>query len=261
MVGRIYANCKEAISEIQRDLYEMGVEVHTQTMQNKDISNDPNYSTKEMQNYSFCILNSEDKDDIVKPNELEWCHAEFAERIAGWDKPKCSEQVVLMNANRDEIVLQTNDVPNHDYPNPGEAYKLREVWNEFLNDGSEGKFGYTYNERMAWQIDAVLEELKLHPETRQAIIEIHNRRIDQTNMGKIRVPCSMYYHLMIRDGKLDIIYNMRSTDFFTHFKNDIWLACELRNWFAKQLNIKPGKYFMNASSLHAYRKDFPEGVF
>jgi len=237
-MSRIFANCKEAISEVQRDLYEMGVEVHTQTMQNKDISKDEGYKTKEMQNYSFCILDSTDMDDIVKESELDWCHAEFEERIAGW-----------------------NNADTHVPLNPGEAYKLRAVWDEFLNDGKEGKFGYSYNERMYWQIKPVLDELRLHPETRQAIIEVHDRSIDQDRMGKIRVPCSMNYQLMIRNGKLDIIYNMRSTDFFTHFKNDIWLACRLRNWFAAQLQIEPGKYFMNASSLHAYKKDFPEGVF
>lgn len=232
---RIFSNCTEAISEIQRDLYEMGVEVESGSMQNKIVKGNKDYVTKELQGYSFTILDDEDMDSIA--NNLEWCKAEFKERIHLWDNL------------------------NHDWPlNPGNAYKLREeVWNEFLVDG---KFCYTYNERMRWQIRAVLDELKKNPNSRQSIIEVHDRSIDQERMGgKSRIPCSMYYQLMIRNGKLDIIYNMRSTDFFTHFKHDIWLAITLRNWFAEQLNIETGKFIMFASSLHAYRKDFPEGVF
>ena len=144
--------------------------------------------------------------------------------------------------------------------NPGEAYKLRhDVWDEFLVERSyaiEKRFEYTYAERMHDQIKVNVEELKKHPETRQAIIQIHNRMRDQEMMGKERIPCSMTYIFMIRDGKLDIIYYMRSTDFATHFQNDIWLAMELQNWMAAQIGREVGKYIMFANSLHIYKKDW-----
>lgn len=233
---RIYKNCKEAINEIQRDLYEMGTEVHPESMQNKVVKDDDSYITKELQGYSFMILDSSDKNSIATP--LNWCEAEFKERIQGWQNCELSKPL-----------------------NPGNAYKEREdVWKEFLNE--DGKFCYTYNERMIWQIKANIEELKKNPNSRQCIIQFHDRNIDQKNMGGIkRVPCSMFYQLMIRDGKLDIIYTMRSTDFFTHFKNDIWHAITFRNFIADELDIEKGKFIMFASSLHAYKKDFPEGVF
>ena len=236
---RIFANCQEAISEIQRDLYEMGVEVTSNSMQNKVVKGDDGFTTKELQGYSFTILDSGDKDSIA--NNLEWCEAEFKERINGW--------------------YAVDDFRQPYTPlNPGNAYKIRsEIWNQFLVDG---KFCYTYNERMHWQIKAVIEELKRNPNSRQAIIEVHSRKTDQDRMGgKSRIPCSMYYQFMIRNGKLDVIYNMRSTDFLTHFKHDIWLACKLRDFMAEKVGIESGKYIMFASSLHAYKKDFPEGVF
>ena len=233
-MSRIYANSKEAISEIQRDLYEMGTVVQSLTMQDKDVRNDEGFKTKELQNYSFTILDDSDKDEIV--TELDWCNAEFAERVSGW-----------------------KNIEDYTPINPGEAHKLRDVWKEFIHNG---KFAYSYNERMYWQLNKVMEELKKNPNTRQAIIEVHNRKIDQDKMGgKARIPCSMFYQFMIRNGKLEITYVMRSTDFFTHFKNDIWLACELKNWMAEQLEISPGKFTMFATSLHAYKKDFPVGVF
>lgn len=220
---RIYLNCQEAITDIGRELKKCATTVHTQTMQNKEIADDPDYLTKEIQGFEFCIIETNDKDAM--PNvTLEWAKAEFAERIA------------------------------KEHLNPGYAWKLRpEVWTEFLVDG---KFEYTYNERMSWQIDPVVRELVKHPDTRQAIIEIHDRGIDTERMGKMRVPCSMFYHLMIRNGKLDVIYVMRSTDFATHFQNDIWLADELRRYIAKRIDVPVGKFFMVASSLHIYKKDW-----
>ena len=222
MSGRIYKNCKEAINEIKRDIHEMGIKVHPHSMQNKIVKDDPNYETLEVQNYSFTILDTSDKDDIVG-SDYKWCVEEFTERI------------------------------DDNFHNPGKAWKLREsTWEPFLVDGI---MDYTYNERInAWQqLERVIEELKYNPDTRQAIIQIHSPHDAREMGGKRRIPCSMYYQLMIRNGKLDIIYNMRSSDFSTHFKNDIWLADELRKYISFAIQMPIGLFFMNISSLHIYR--------
>ena len=224
---RIYANCKEAINEIERDIMEMGIRVHPKTMQNKNVEGNEDYSTMEVQNYSFTIIDSYDKDTIV--SALNWCHAEFDERINKSD-------------------------------NPGEAWKLRkEVWEPFI---VQGKFDYTYSERMnrLGQIGSVILELRDNPDSRQCIIHIHAVK-DTSVMQVSRVPCSMYYQLMVRRGKLDIIYNMRSSDFDTHFCNDIWLACELRDYIAREVGIEPGIFHMNIGSLHRYKNYTTKHVF
>jgi len=224
---RIYANCKEAINEIERDIMEMGIRVHPNTMQNKRVEGNEDYTTIEVQNYSFSILDSLDKNWIVPV--LKWCYAEFDERINKSD-------------------------------NPGEAWKLRkEVWEEFLVNG---KFDYTYSERMnrLGQIGSVILELRDNPDSRQCIIHIHAVK-DTSVMQVSRVPCSMYYQLMVRRGKLDIIYNMRSSDFDTHFCNDIWLACELRDYIAREVGIEPGIFHMNIGSLHRYKNYTTKHVF
>jgi len=226
-MSRIFANCKEAINEIERDIHEMGVLCHPHSMQNKIVKDDDNYSTKEVQNYSFTILDMSDRDDIVGEN-LEWCKAEYYERI------------------------------NPAFKNPGTAWKLRkDVWEEFLIDG---KFDYTYNERLQWQIDGIVDELKENPDSRQCIIQIHDRNIDASRMRTLRIPCSMYYQFMIRRGKLDVIYNMRSSDFDTHFTNDIWLADALRVFIADCIGIESGLLHMNIGSLHRY-KNYTKHVF
>lgn len=228
-MSRIYENMKEAIGEIERDIMEMGVVVHPHTMQNKFVKDNEDYSTMEVQNYTFAIMDLSDKNTLI--DNKEWCDSEFAERI-------------------DPTI-----------ENPGEAWKLRkEVWEEFLNE--EGMFDYTYSERLnAYnQINLIIRELIENPDTRQAIIHMHYPG-DVERMRQLRIPCSMYYQFMIRRGKLDIIYNMRSSDFDTHFKNDIWMADELRNYIAKRVGIEPGIFYMNVGSLHRYKNYTKKHVF
>lgn len=223
---RIYLNCREAIADIGRELRKCASEVHTQTYQNKEIANDPNFNTKELEFYNLCIINTEDK-DLMPGVTLNWAKEEFKERV-----------------DLEPI-------------NPGSAYLLRQdVWEQFINE--EGFFDYTYNERIRLQLRGIIEELGKHPETRQAIIEIHNNDDDLACIGERRVPCSLNYHFLKRNGKLDIIYTMRSSDFSTHFQNDIWLADELRRYVANRLGIEPGLFFMSVHSLHIYKKDWEE---
>lgn len=221
---RIYRTCLEAINDIGREFKKCSSEVWTQTMQNKDISGDESYKTKEIQAFSFAILDTSDKDKMPQVTK-DWAEAEFAERISGKDI------------------------------NPGEAYLLREnVWREFLN--GDDRFDYTYSERIGTQHQKAIHELLTRPETRQAIIQIHNREIDDKVMGKKRIPCSMFYQLMLRNGKLDLIYVMRSSDFATHFQNDIYLAIKMQEYVAKFTDYEPGKFIMFVSSLHCYKRDW-----
>jgi len=223
----------EALGEIERDIMEMGITVHPNTMQNKLVKDNDNFSTMETQNYSFSILDCSDKDKNVP--HLEWCKAEFKERIT------------------------------KDFVNPGEAWKLRkEVWEEFLTD--DNKFDYTYQQRLNihQQIDNCIDELKVNPDSRQCIIHVHfpvdalYMRVDDP---PIRVPCTLSYQFMIRRGKLDVIYNMRSSDYDTHFAHDIWLADELRNHIAKKVGVEPGILYCNIGSLHRYKNYTRKHVF
>lgn len=231
---RIFRNCREAIIEIGRELKKVSVVIQGQTMQDKNIADNPDFNTREIQAFSFAIIDTSDKDQM--PNlTREWAEAEFLERIG------YPEAFGLDSERRQPS-------------NPGLAYlKRKEVWEEFLVDG---KFAYSYSERMFWQIDPIIDELQKNPATRQAIIRIHDNFIDLKKLGKDRLPCSLQYHFMIRDNELDIIYTMRSSDFVTHFCNDIYLAIKLQEYIASQINRFTGKFIFFCSSLHIYRKDW-----
>lgn len=229
---RIYKTCKEAASETKRELKEMGVEVKLETMQDKKIKDNPEFITNELIGYSYMILNTTDKEELPKSfnkeNEMDWAKKEFEERIS-----------------QTEV-------------NPGEAYKLREVWEEFVHDG---KFAYSYPERIADQVENVITCLAETPTARNAIVSFWNPKIDTNRIGgKMRVPCSMYYQFLIRDGKLNLIYNIRSNDLMTHWCWDVYLAIKMQEYVAEKLDMEIGWFIQQIGSLHTYQKDL-NGIF
>lgn len=225
-MSRFFVDFDTAYNEIKRDLAEMGLKVHPHSMQDKVIAADEGYGTLELQNYSYTIL------DAVKcmnkiPATQPWAGEEFLERL-------------------------TPSV------NPGRAYLLRkEVWKEFLHDG---KFAYTYSERMYYNYNKILHEARFNPDSRQLFLPIFGGS-DLDNLGGIsRIPCSLGYLFQIRNGKAHITYLMRSCDLATHFANDVYLAIRLLDNFAKTLGYESGDFNHYIASLHVYQKDV-KGIF
>lgn len=247
---RIYINASEMIEEVKRDLAEMGITVRPSTMQDKYIKGNKDYETKELQNYSYCLLNAKSQDipDVSQP----WADAEFEERVTDpWDR------------------TSPLDSTNGHFINPGEAWKLRpEIWGEYLHEAFEGETGnkvmaYTYNE-LLWnndQVTKVLSRLKEDPDSRQLWISLWDPTKDPDYLGGVsRVPCSLGYGLQVRDGALNLHYVMRSCDFVTHFRNDVYLAIKFLEWTAEKTGYPVGSFTHTIFSLHVYNKDL-QGVF
>lgn len=240
---RIYANGYELMSEMGRNLWEMGSEVKPKSYQNKDIEGNDDFITKELICEQYCLTKLPDPECLfVFSDTREWAEAELSERLC----------------------------PVTGSINPGKAWLIRkEVWEEFLN--SEGQFDYTYHDRIneivsnkkSTQsiIDRVVFELKRNPDTRQAIIPIFRAQDVAGIGGEFRIPCSMYYDFLIRENakgekQLNICYHQRSSDFVTHFGNDVYLAWKLMEYVAGILEIKPGYLFHTLDSIHSYKKDW-----
>jgi thymidylate synthase len=233
---RIYSNPMEMIREVEREMTEMAIGYQSATVQDKDVSENPEFWTNELQGYTYAI--SDIREGILFPDtgkgfestlrymnlSIGWANCEFAERISST------------------------------YINPGEAYaELSGLWEPYLHDG---RFSYTYNERFREQLSQILDELKKRPNTRQAVLTMYDRHQDLGNRGGLaRVPCSMSTQFLIRNGKLDSLYVMRSCDFIKHFAYDVYLACRLQEYVAEQLGLGTGKFVHFIGSLHAFKKD------
>ena len=230
---RIYSNMSTALSEVKRDLAEMGVRCHPNTMQDKDVHGNKDYETVELTGYSYMIDHPQ-IDGVMKcvaHHKLDiYVIQEFMERI-------CGEGL-----------------------NPGTSWEKRpEVWKEFLQ--SNGKFAYTYSERMRQVLPRTIEVLKANRDTRQGVVPIYTRALDDYRRGGIaRVPCSMHYQFIPRNGELHMVYVMRSCDAATHLIVDMALAIMLMDHVADELEMTAGNFTHQIGSLHMYRKD-TTGIF
>lgn len=231
---RIYSNSFELMSEMGRELNSYGQIVKPKTYQNKVIEGNEDFITKELICQQYCLTSLGDPVWLfVFSHSKEWADAEFQERI---------------------------DIS--DITNPGKAWELRkDLWEQFLV--KNGKFDYTYNERMVI-LPYTIQLLKSDSDTRKAVLPIFNGNGEDDTLyyhGNKRIPCSMYYDFLIRqNGKgekvLHICYHQRSSDFVTHFGNDVYLAWRLMEYVAKEVGVKPGYLYHTIDSLHAYKKDW-----
>lgn len=236
---RIYTNWNEAYEEIKRDLAEMGIDVKPKTMQDKNIEGNPDYETKELQNYCYTILNCNSSDviGVIQP----WADEEFKERV--------TDPFMDMT-----LGCRYTDVG--EFINPGTAWELRkDIWTEYMHDG---KMAYTYNERI-WRNDQlykIIDRLNKDHDSRQLWLSIWDCNEDVDKLGGVsRVPCSLGYNFQHRDGKLNIHYIMRSCDFNTHFINDVYLGIKLLEYVANKTGLEVGSFTHTMFSLHVYKKD------
>ena len=232
---RIYSSSYELMSEMGRELNSYGQTVKPKTYQNKNIEGNEDFVTKEIICQQYCLTSLQDPTWLFfYSRSREWADAEFQERI------------------------DTSDIIN-----PGKAWELRkDLWEQFLVNG---KFDYTYNERIIHVIKPLIRLLKDDNDTRKAVLPIFNGDMGGLDTdwydGSRRIPCSMYYDFLIRqNGKgekvLHICYHQRSSDFVTHFGNDVYLAWRLMEYVAKEVGVKPGYLYHTIDSLHTYQKDW-----
>lgn len=235
---RVYKTLYDAVNETARDLTVRGITVETSSFQDKKLEGADRFF-KELMGVAFKI----DKpllrrDDVIgyifrDPEEakriVRYCKQEIKDRCSG--KPL----------------------------NPGNSYKIRaDLWNNFLE--GTGKFSYQYAERL-WtnnQFEHVIDTLKNDKGTRQAVLSVWNPDIDMDGKktgGVSRVPCSLFYQFMIRNGRLHCIYVMRSNDFLSHHAIDLYCATGLMEYVVKRLkdtypDLKVGSLTYMGASLH-----------
>jgi thymidylate synthase len=221
---RHYQTFPIAFNELKRELGEMGIRVQTKSVQNLNVENNPDWEMMELQNYIYTVTQPDYRD--FTPNHPAWCEAEFKERT------------------------ETRE-------NPGEAWKLREAyWKQFLN--SRGKFDYAYPQRMSHNLNLVIKALQKDLNTRRAFLPIIDIIDDDPDDFGKRFPCSLGYLFQYRQDGLNMTYLLRSSDFFEHFTNDIWLANKLQYHVAEKLGVKVGYFCHWIGSFHCFAKNVKE---
>jgi thymidylate synthase len=185
---------------------------------------------KEILGVTFTILDPSDREFMLKENglSLEFAEKDFEDRVFGPSK------------------------------NPGEAikYDTTGVLKPYLEE--DGKFSYTYSERMHYQLPKIIALLREYPDTRQAFLSIWDPQIDSSRLEKRRVPCSIGYHFFLRYNELHMLYLMRSLCVNKNLGYDIYTASRLLDYVAKELGVRPRFLQFWAGSLHIFREEEEE---
>lgn len=169
---------------------------------------------------------------------LPWAEDHFLERVGGEPlNPSPSEQWWPFRKK------SADGDTNKDHKSEGEAFSHtypERMWPKLANGGERGVDGIDGLERWGIRfqlgdLQDVVNQLVKSPFTRQAYLPIWFPEDTGAVHGK-RVPCTLGYHFIIRNGKLDISYFMRSTDLLRHYQDDVYMAMRLAQWVVSRIN-------------------------
>lgn len=280
---RIYSNLFDLVRETERDLWEMGIKVSPRTYQDKIVDDYHSY-TKEIPGYSFLLKLPEDSrivldvEDLLR-EELNIDRVSF--HISGVLNILDRDSTERLKVNEAFSYIYSNEYKRYldyclaqflervgvgNFENPGVSYLvLSDLWLPFLED--DGKFSYYYPDRIlrgySLRDHPVISLLKEDPETRRAVFSIYSDEdLEKMKEGR-RIPCSMFYHVLVRkfkrgseeEKRMRMVYVMRSCDFYTFFLMDVFMAILFEVYIANLLSFKLDSLVYFTSSLHAFKGD------
>lgn len=241
-------------------------EIHTHNWQGGEIKNLPEGRMVELL-HLHAVVNLGDCRDIeglkenVNPN-LPWAEDHFLERVCGYPINPGIEWANWPWGNSAQHYLEVGQF-NHNY--------MERYWPKYAGRcGVPSKTPQEFRENVAplesqnfgirnfyGDLDDLTSLLYSEPDTRQAYFPVWFPE----DTGKIdtRKPCSIGYHFIIRNNKMDINYFLRSCDYYRHFKDDIYLTIRLAQWILERIDkpeVKLGKLILNITSLHMFINDY-----
>lgn len=181
--------------------------------------------------------------------DLPWAENHFQERVS---RNPANPGYEYQNWPYYKTAKKDNDKK---FRSEGETYFSHTYMERFWPDKSikgTGKMEYNYGD-----LDDIVQRLKEDPGTRQAFMSIWHPQ-DQSN-NNVRLPCTIGYHFLIREGILNMSYLIRSCDIFRHFKNDIYMTVRLGQWIRDRVDpaLKLGELSMWIGSLHCFNVEKP----
>jgi thymidylate synthase len=258
----------EEIDKSIHTLKVFGTEVDAGHWQGYETKGKPDLVTEEIMNLTLVApipVGKFELRDHCKPN-MPWAEEEFQERVGRVPRnPHASLQNWPWWREQSESTMYEG-MFSHTYSERfwpryrmvssamGEAYN-------FLQDRRGIRYRYG-------DLDDVLKLLQKHPHTRQATFPIFFPE-DTGAVHGGRIPCTLHYHFLLREDRLNLWYPIRSCDAVRHFRDDIYMAGRLCQWVIEQLQVMdndydaqefwegvtPGHLFFTAYSFHVHAGD------
>lgn len=137
--------------------------------------------------------------------------------------------------------------------------RFGKIWEKLTDDGVTNNSAYGHilkNKHGFNQIEKMIELLKVHPESRRAVMNINTPR---ENVIETKDEfCTIALQLLVRDGKLNMTGIMRSNDLWSGTPYDIFYFTEIQKYIANQLGLEYGTYTHCVTSLHIYDRNIED---
>lgn len=253
----------DVVGRLLEDFSEVALPVDVGQWQGLDIKGDASKVTWELRE---AVLELKMPDSIegaqreYSPN-LPWAEDHFQERVSGkpLNPPPSNEWWPFAQAGHEQHL--ENGKFSHTYPERFWPQYAGDHWPYSGLPGDLALAGPRMGIRFRYgDLDDVVERLADSPMTRQAYLPMWFPEDTGAPIGA-RVPCTLGYLFLIRDGVMHVTYHMRACDFMRHFRDDVYLATRLGQWVrdevVNRLEIRPrmGNLTMHISSFHIFEGD------
>ena len=225
--------------------------INTGKWQTLDISQSGAHATYELLNVSlwYDMPNSRGgAQEYIKP-DLPWAERHFQERIGGKAINPGEEHANWPYHNGQVQLHQNGGKYDHNY--------MERFWPTDLKDGFSvfpNKYWHGYRFKIG-DLNDLIEQLRRDPGTRQAYLPVWFPEDTGATAGQ-RVPCTLGYHFIVREGVLHCQYNLRSCEIYRHFTNDIYMAVRLAQHVGKSIGVRDmGRLTTNIVSFHGFVGD------
>jgi hypothetical protein len=267
----LHVNFEKAIN-FTTNCFRIGAaDVHTEKWQSIDISNRPEAAMKELTNVTFEVaapfrdgMKLDTYRNQIHPN-LPWADRHFElERVSGQPINPGETWKEWPYANSADK-FRNGELFSHTYAERYWPKRAHYDPSSYSDCDPMAGIRYAYGD-----LEDVVKLLAREPLTRQAYLPVWFPEDTGVVHGE-RVPCTLGYHFMMRDNRLNVSYFIRSCDFVRHFRDDLYLTVRLQLWILETLrkmdhtgkwdDVHPGNFFFWCGSLHCfvndYRKMFP----
>lgn len=219
--------------------------------QQLDISGSDAHDTYELRNVTLWIDLDEYPHEQFRP-DMPWARDHFHERVGGLPvNPGSTHEYWPYHGNGAGLHLR-GKIYDHNY--------MERIWPKEAGWDCGRSVIPHFGIRFEYgDLADVVALLKREPLTRQAFLPIWFPEDTGAAQGQ-RVPCSLGYHFMFREGRLDCTYYLRSCEVYRHFTNDMYLAGMLTKWVRDQAGLPAdlGQLTVHISSFHGFVGDRPK---
>jgi len=207
----------------------------------------------------------------IKPN-LPWAEDHFLERVGGKPlNPGFEWKNWPWALAADKHRTETGGKFSHTYM---ERYWPKEAGGHYQDAALAERYRHPLHgiRYQYGDLNDVVNHLLGDPLSRQAYLPVWFPE-DTGSVHGERVPCSLGYHWIQRNGYLHSTYYIRSCDFYRHFRDDLYLSVRLQLWLLQQLrekgrnngeyalrgmwdNVKMGSFNFHCVSMHMFINDW-----